>query len=117
MYCSTAGVGKTQFCIGCCVQAVVMSNTLTSSDSSSTRKKRGGVVYIDTELKFDSMRLIDVAICRFPEIYSTEYSVEAPHQIDKFLKSVKVRHLYDKAYYDNLCVIHGEFCTQRFLCD
>lgn len=90
---STAGVGKTQFCIGCCVQAVVMSNSLTSSDSSSTRKRKGGVVYIDTELKFDSMRLVDVAISRFPEIYSTEYSVEAPHQIDKFLESVKVRHL------------------------
>lgn len=86
------GVGKTQFCIGCCVQAVVMSNSSPSSDTSSTPKKRGGVVYIDTELKFDSMRLIDVAISRYPEIYSSEYSVGAPHQIDKFLKSVKVRH-------------------------
>lgn len=86
-----------------------MSNSLTSSDSSSTRKKRGGVVYVDTELKFDSMRLIDVAISRFPEIYSTEYSIDAPHQIDKFLRSVKVRHLYDKGYYDYLCAIYDEY--------
>jgi hypothetical protein len=69
-----------------------MSNSITSSDTSSAPKKRGGVVYIDTELKFDSMRLIDVAINRYPETYSAEYSVDAPHQIDKFLKSVKVRH-------------------------
>lgn len=91
MWC-TVGVGKTQFCIGCCVQAVVMSNSSSPSDTSSALKKRGGVVYIDTELKFDSMRLIDVAISSYPEIYSAEYSVDAPHQIDKFLKSVKVWH-------------------------
>ena len=72
---------------------MVMSNSLSSNDSSSSRRKRGGVVYIDTELKFDSMRLIDVAISRFPEIYSTEYAVDAPHQIDTFLSSVKVSHL------------------------
>ena len=86
-----------------------MSNSLTSSDSSSARKRKGGVVYIDTELKFDSMRLIDVAISRFPEIYSTEYSVDAPHQIDNFLESVKVRRFFGDDWYDCLYSNHVKY--------
>lgn len=111
--CILTGVGKTQFCIGCCVQAVVRGHilqldrahsasnsslnsnsnngtplnsrypltsndgstasliynsaypppALTSGDTSaisSVERARNGVIYIDTELKFDSLRLIEV---------------------------------------------------------
>ena len=100
------GVGKTQFCIGCCVQAVVRghislhhiapsvpslnSNSATDSSvdfraslllsdesraslvsssaqhysntfvSKTAERIKNGVIYIDTELKFDSLRLIEV---------------------------------------------------------
>ena len=89
-YFASLGVGKTQFCIGCCVQAIVRNNDSKSSDTSSVLGKKGGVIYIDTELKFDSTRLIDVAANRYPETYSAESSIDAPHQIDKFLNCVKV---------------------------
>ena len=80
-------MGKTQFCIGCCVQSVYRGSSTNTSSSSS---KKGGVIYIDTELKFDPVRLIDVAICCFPETYNTEFCADASFQIDKFLDSVKV---------------------------
>lgn len=46
------GVGKSQFCFGCCVQAIKSGLTVNSS---------GGVIYIDTELKFDPSRLNAIA--------------------------------------------------------
>jgi RecA/RadA recombinase len=63
--CGAPGVGKTQLCIGCCVQAVVMNHS-----NSSGLKKKGGVIYVDTELKFDSMRLTEVAAHCYPHIYN-----------------------------------------------
>ena len=42
-----SGTGKTQFCFGCCVESIL----------SSVSKAANNVVYIDTELKFDPMRL------------------------------------------------------------
>jgi RAD51-like protein 1 len=83
--CGPPGVGKTQLCIGCCVQAVVMNHT-----NSSGSIKKGGVIYIDTELKFDSMRLTEVAAHCFPHIYNADSSMDAPHQIDSLLDCVKI---------------------------
>ena len=45
-----SGTGKTQFCFSCCVESVL-------SSASSVSKVANNVVYIDTELKFDPMRL------------------------------------------------------------
>ena len=70
------GVGKTQFCIGCCVQAVARGHLSDESRASlvspsvqhfsnsfvgnTAERTKNGVIYIDTELKFDSLRLIEV---------------------------------------------------------
>jgi RAD51-like protein 1 len=75
--CGAPGAGKTQFCLNCTLQAV------TSSSGA-------GVIYIDTELKFDPNRLIQMAIECHPELYSSEFRTDAPHQIDNLLNSVKV---------------------------
>ena len=75
--CGAPGAGKTQFCLSCALQAV----------SSSTS---AGVIYIDTELKFDPNRLIQMAIECYPELYSSEFRTDAPHQIDSLLSRVKV---------------------------
>lgn len=75
--CGAPGAGKTQFCLNCALQAV-------SSSSAA------GVIYIDTELKFDPNRLIQMAIETYPELYSSEFRTDAPHQIDNLLSKVKV---------------------------
>eukprot|EP01032_Pedospumella_encystans_P010568 gene10568-12343_t len=76
--CGAPGAGKTQFCLSCALQAV----------SSSTS---AGVIYIDTELKFDPNRLIQMAIECYPELYSSEFRTDAPHQIDSLLSRLKVK--------------------------
>ncbi len=88
------GVGKTQFCLQCTLQTIAQHQFSLLSGSSTTVSGSNsglGVVYIDTELKFDPNRLIQMAIESFPELYSSEYRTDAPHQVDKLLSSIKVR--------------------------
>lgn len=86
--CGAPGTGKTQFCLNCALQAVSIPQI---SDSSSGSVSQGqNVIYIDTELKFDPNRLIQMALENFPTLYSSEYRADAPHQIDKLLECVKV---------------------------
>jgi hypothetical protein len=88
--CGAPGAGKTQFCLSCTLQAV--ASPITSSGAGSSSGTRGaGVVYLDTELKFDPNRLIQMAIERYPEKYSSEFRTDAPHQIDALLEQIKVR--------------------------
>eukprot|EP01034_Spumella_vulgaris_P029022 gene29022-35996_t len=68
----------------------MLSGGLNSDGNPFTNNNIGGVVYIDTELKFDPNRLIQMAIETFPELYSSEYRVDAPHQVDKLLSCVKI---------------------------
>jgi len=81
------GVGKTQFCIGCCVEAFTRSHpsirhVATSSSGNGgggggggteegDRHRRGTILYIDTEHKFDPQRMGEVAAQRFPALYSS----------------------------------------------
>lgn len=73
--CGPPGAGKTQFCIGCVVQAHVCG---------------GGVVYIDTEHKFDPGRLIQIAAERFPAQFSSAFRSDASHRVDSLLEAVKI---------------------------
>ena len=66
------GVGKTQFCIGCCVEAITRSHPSLVRGASWAGSRRGTVVYIDTEHKFDPQRLGEVAAQRFPAVYSND---------------------------------------------
>ena len=87
--CGAPGAGKTQFCLNCTLQAIGIK-PYSSTGSSSESSGGGGVIYIDTELKFDPNRLIQIATARYPESYSSEFRIDAPHQIDKLLEKVKV---------------------------
>jgi RAD51-like protein 1 len=90
------GVGKTQFCLSCALQTIaqshlsMLSGGLNSDGNPFTNNNIGSVVYIDTELKFDPNRLIQMAMETFPELYSSEYRTDAPHQVDRLLSCVKV---------------------------
>lgn len=65
------GIGKTQLCIGCCVYTLVMQHSAGA---------QGTVIYIDTELKFDASRAVEIAGAAFPQLFPatdlnfTEYS-------------------------------------------
>lgn len=92
--CGAPGAGKTQFCLNCTLQATTTSsqrsNNTALTGTTSGAHSSPGVIYIDTELKFDPNRLIQMAIEKYPETYSSEFRIDAPHQIDSLLHSVKV---------------------------
>ena len=110
--CGSPGAGKTQFCLSCTLQALC-SPTVAATASSSTASSSSyltslnnanatasinsgpveityGVIYIDTELKFDPNRLVQLAIENFPHQFSGEFCTDAPHQIDRLLAAVQV---------------------------
>uniref|UniRef100_A0A3Q7JQK2 RecA family profile 1 domain-containing protein n=1 Tax=Solanum lycopersicum TaxID=4081 RepID=A0A3Q7JQK2_SOLLC len=58
-----AGIGKTQFCL---------KLSLLASLPSSYGGLDGSVVYIDTESKFSSRRMIEIGFHSFPEVFQTE---------------------------------------------
>lgn len=70
------GVGKTQFCLSCCVQMLA--------------KKCQNVIYIDTELKFDPTRLVEMAEEKYPQQFSPQYVNNASQRVEEMLESVKV---------------------------
>ncbi|CAN4119021.1 unnamed protein product [Withania somnifera] len=58
-----AGIGKTQFCL---------KLSLLASLPSSYGGLDGSVIYIDTESKFSSRRMIEIGFNSFPEVFHTE---------------------------------------------
>ncbi|KAL3354934.1 hypothetical protein AABB24_019161 [Solanum stoloniferum] len=58
-----AGIGKTQFCL---------KLSLLASLPSSYGGLDGSVIYIDTESKFSSRRMIEIGFNSFPEVFQTE---------------------------------------------
>ena len=67
-----AGIGKTQFCICCAVNMI---------HGTKNQKK---VLYIDTELKLDVKRLVEIATKKFPDKVDTE------EKINEFLTSILI---------------------------
>jgi predicted ATP-dependent serine protease len=74
--CGQPGIGKTQLCIGCIIQA---------------HQQGGSVVYIDTEHKFDPLRLVQLASEKAPQRFSAAYRSDAAHQIDALLQAVIIK--------------------------
>jgi RAD51-like protein 1 len=62
-----AGVGKTQVCM---MLAAMMGMPVAVGGGG------GGVLYIDTETKFSSARLVEIAVARFPHSLRTDADVE-----------------------------------------
>ena len=88
--CGAPGAGKTQFCLNCTLQAASSSMLQPMRTGDTSTATSSGVIYIDTELKFDPHRLVQMAGERYPELYSSEFRTDAPHQIDRLLDLVKV---------------------------
>eukprot|EP00607_Mallomonas_marina_P001767 CAMPEP_0182437084 /NCGR_PEP_ID=MMETSP1167-20130531/84803_1 /TAXON_ID=2988 /ORGANISM="Mallomonas Sp, Strain CCMP3275" /LENGTH=348 /DNA_ID=CAMNT_0024629875 /DNA_START=519 /DNA_END=1566 /DNA_ORIENTATION=+ len=60
------GIGKTQLCLSC-----VLSTFFTFSDTA----KKPSILYFDTELKFDSRRLLEMAQHRYPEHFWSDTQI------------------------------------------
>jgi RAD51-like protein 1 len=72
------GIGKTQVCLCTCLEALFQDDT-------------ASVVYIDTELKFDPLRLASMAAKKRPELFSrTTRSAAAERNVDALLQRVQV---------------------------
>jgi RAD51-like protein 1 len=81
-----AGVGKTQMCLmlaaSACMSTARNSGHDRRDDDESTsehhsRTRTSSVIYIDTESKFSSARLVEIATRRFPDHYGTAAAVAA----------------------------------------
>ena len=64
-----SGVGKTQFCLSCCVENVL--------------SKSGSVIFIDTELKFDPLRLSDLLEYRIAHSGVSKIDTSVEYLLDK----------------------------------
>lgn len=64
-----SGVGKTQFCFNCCVETVLA--------------KSGSVIFIDTELKFDPLRLSNLLEHRIAQDGVLKIGITAERLLDK----------------------------------
>ena len=72
---------------------------MAENNMSNNDKKRAGVIYFDTEQKFDSSRLVEIAIHAFPKIYNIDMNpTSADKEIDGLLNSFKVRIIYIYVY-------------------
>ena len=60
------GIGKTQFCLKCCSQAIL--------NERFSSRLANGVVYFDTELKFDANRLLEIVTLNSPHFQFTNTS-------------------------------------------
>lgn len=76
--CGTAGVGKTQMCIQMAVLA--LTSSLLTPDSGRS------VIYIDTELKLDPSRIVQVAVETFPDVYNNNND-----NMNQLLQRVNIR--------------------------
>jgi RAD51-like protein 1 len=86
--CGPPGIGKTQFCMTCAVHNC--ASTLQAS--SGSRDPPSSILFIDTELKFDPSRLLEIAQENY-EMFST-HNQNAPHNIDTLLEHIKVLFLF-----------------------
>ena len=48
------------------------------------------MIYLDTELKFDACRLVEVAEERYPVVYNARFNEHADREVAKLLEDVKV---------------------------
>jgi len=78
------GTGKTQFCLGVCIQSLV-------DHWKNNSYNDGGVLYYDTENKFDATRFKKIAISKFPELFDPLISTDASHRLDKLCSKVEIR--------------------------
>lgn len=77
--CGPPGVGKSQFCASVCVQMLMQQPSSLC-----------GILYIDTELKFQPSRIKEIATGRYPEQFSEAYTSTALHAIDDMMKHITV---------------------------
>lgn len=103
--CGPPGIGKTQFCLNVALSCAVQ-NMLPIDSSKSNMMRNTGVLYIDTELKFDPTRLIQMAAITHPDIFSSAYRANAPHMCDDMLRNVIVSALYSLSLIFNAISIH-----------
>lgn len=78
------GTGKTQFCFGVCIKALV-------DHWKNNPYNDGGVLYYDTENKFDAIRFKKIAMCKFPELFDPLISTDANHRLDKLCSKIEIR--------------------------
>lgn len=81
--CGAPGVGKTQFCLSCVIQYL-------AEGFKRGESKNRSVIYIDAELKLDASRLIEIAAERFPDIFSPDHNISAPHNLDDLLTHIQI---------------------------
>lgn len=67
--------------MGCCAATLLQADAV----------GRGGVVYIDTELKFSPARLQEIVQTREPRAFSPRWTDDAPHRMDSLLRRISVR--------------------------
>ena len=81
-----AGVGKTQMCLMLAASACMSTSSTSGHDGRGrdestsehhSRARGSSVIYIDTESKFSSARLVEIATRRFPDHYGTAAAVAA----------------------------------------
>jgi RAD51-like protein 1 len=80
--CGPPGIGKTQFCLTLAVHHLVCS----MKDQETLKS----VVFIDTELKFDPSRVIEIAIESYPDLFSADLGTLSKSRVSKLLDSIKV---------------------------
>lgn len=78
------GIGKTQFCMTTLLLSLTNSSSLVTDFSPPP-----SVIYIDTELKLDPGRLVQMAQHRYPAIYGT-ISTQQKKALDALLGRVKI---------------------------
>lgn len=79
------GIGKTQFSLGCCIE-LLSQHLLHVGFENINSSKKCGIIYFDTELKFDSKRLREMAMHKFPRVFKE--NLNGPHLLDWLLSRV-----------------------------
>lgn len=98
--CGVPGSGKTQFCMSCIIDSI---------SSHQQADEPSSIIYFDAEQKFDPVRFTQIAVERFPELYSTQNRLDAPHLLDDLLKRVKVFSSCLILYFDNFYFMVTDF--------
>jgi RecA/RadA recombinase len=101
--CGPPGIGKTQLCMSCSLHTLVASNheRLVNHTLSSSSNIVVSVIYIDAECKFDSSRFLSIAELVFPEFFSLNHTIHAPHNIDFLLENLKIIRPSNRLEFEN----------------